>query len=88
MKSKYSFEIMELDDSIVAVPVGDNAAELHAVLNINEEAKRILELLREDTTSDQIVSQLMKEYIGEEDHIRLLVDAYLDQLRQEGFLEE
>ena len=30
----------------------------------------------------------MKEYIGEEDHIRLLVDAYLDQLRQEGFLEE
>ena len=50
MKSKYTFEKLELDGQIVAVPVGDNASDLHAVLNLNEEAMRILELLKEETT--------------------------------------
>ncbi|MCR4621540.1 MAG: PqqD family protein [Clostridiales bacterium] len=88
MKCKYIFEKMELDGEIVAVPVGESAAELHAVLNVNEEAMRILELLREETTEDGIVAQLLKEYAGEKEEIAGLVSAYIDQLRQEGLLEE
>lgn len=88
MKSKYLFEKMELDDEIVAVPVGDGASELHAVLNLNEEAMRILELLQEETTEQDIVSQLLREYEGSEEEIRPLVHAYIDQLREEGLLEE
>ena len=88
MKSKYTFEKMELDGGIVAVPVGDDAAELHAVLNVNEEAMRILELLSEETTEESIVTQLLKEYVGDKEEIASLVHAYIDQLRQEGLLEE
>ena len=88
MKSKYIFEKMELDGEIVAVPVGDNADELHAVLNLNEEAMRILDLLREETTEQDIVSQLLREYEGTEEVIRPLVSAYIAQLREEGLLEE
>ena len=88
MKSKYSFEMMELDGETIAVPVGDNADELHAVVNVNEEAKRILELIQEETTVDRIVDQLMKEYEGEKAEIARLVSAYIEQLRQEGLLEE
>lgn len=88
MKSKYTFEKMELDGEIVAVPVGESAAELHAVLNVNEEAMRILELLREETTEEGIVAQLLKEYAGEKEEIAGLVSAYIDQLRREGLLEE
>ena len=88
MKSKYTFEKMELDDEIVAVPVGDSAAELHAVLNVNEEAMRILELLREETTVENIVVQLLKEYDGDKEEITALVNAYIEQLRHEGLLEE
>ena len=88
MKSKYTFEKMELDDSIVAVPVGESAADLHAVLNVNEEAMRILELLKEETTEEAIVAQLLKEYEGDKEEIASLVSAYIDQLRQEGLLEE
>lgn len=79
---------MELDGEIVAVPVGDGAAELHAVLNLNEEAMRILELLREETSEQQIVSQLLSEYKGTADEIQPLVHAFIEQLRQEGLLEE
>ncbi len=88
MKSKYYFEKMELDGEIVAVPVGENAADLHAVLNLNEEAMRILELLREETTEENIVAQLLKEYTCEKEEIAPLVSTYIDQLRQGGLLEE
>ena len=88
MKSKYTFEKMELDGEIVAVPVGDSAEDLHAVLNLNEEAMRILELLREETTEEDIVAQLLKEYEGEKEEIAPLVGTYIEQLRQEGLLEE
>ena len=88
MKSKYTFEKMELDDEFVAVPVGENAADLHAVLNVNEEAMRILELLQNETTEEEIVTQLMKEYSGAKEEIASLVSDYISQLRQEGLLEE
>jgi len=88
MKSKYTFEKMELDGEIVAVPVGEGAAELHAVLNVNEEAMRILELLQEETTEENIVAQLMKEYEGKKEEIAPLVSEYIRQLFQEGLLEE
>ena len=88
MKSKYTFERMELDDEIVAVPVGESAANFHAVLNLNEEAMRILELLQEENTEESIVAQLMKEYEGERNEIASLVSKYIEQLRQEGLLEE
>ena len=88
MKSKYCFERMELDGEIVAVPVGDNATDFHAVLNLNEEAMRILELLKEDTTEQEIVANLMLEYEGTADQIAPLVHEYIEQLRKEGLLEE
>lgn len=88
MKSKYTFEKMELDGEIVAVPVGESAADLHAILNVNEEAMRILELLQEETTVEAIVAQLLKEYEGNKEEIASLVSAYIDQLRQENLLEE
>ena len=88
MKSKYTFEKIELDGEIVAVPVGESAAELRAVLNVNEEAMRILELLQEETTEESIVAQLLKEFEGEGEEIAPLVSAFIEQLRQEGLLEE
>ena len=88
MKNKYTFERMELDGSIVAVPVGENAADFHAVLNLNEEAMRVLELLKEETTEEEIVSKLLLEYEGTREQISALVHVYIEQLRQEDLLEE
>jgi len=88
MKAKYVFEKMELNEEIVAVPVGQNADEFHAVLNLNEEAMRILELLQEETTEHDIIIQLLTEYDITEEKLKPLVHAYIDQLRQEGLLEE
>ena len=88
MKLKYCFEKMEIDGDIVAVPVGENANELHSILNLNEVAMRILEMLHEDTTEKDIVSQLLLEYECGKDEAEKAVHSFVDQLRQESLLEE
>ncbi len=88
MKLKYHFEKMEIEDEIVAVPVGENANELHSVLNLNEVAMRILELLHEETTEEEIVSHLLLEYEGEKAAVEKAVQSFVAQLRQENLLEE
>lgn len=88
MRIKYSFEKMELDGDIIAVPVGESASDFHVVLNLNEEAMRIIELLKEDTTEQAIISQLLSEYSDPEEKIQPLVHAYIEQLHREGLLEE
>lgn len=86
MKSKYILEKMELDGEIIAVPVGENASELHAVLNLNEEAMRILELLQQETTEDEIMDVLLQEYAGDPEEIRAYVRQFLKKLEEEGLL--
>ena len=88
MKNKYIFEKMELDGEIVAVPVGENASEVHAVLNVNDVAMRILELLQEETTEDKIVAQLSSEYEDDGIDIAASVHEFIEQLKQEGIIEE
>lgn len=88
MKSKYVFEKMELDGDIVAVPVGEKADELHAVLNLNEIAMRILEILQKETTIQEIVKQILAEYDCTEAEASEAVNEYIQELRKEGLLEE
>ena len=88
MKSKYTFEKMELDGEIVAVPVGKGAADFRAVLYVNEEAMRILELLQKETAEQDILKQLVSEYASTKEEIYPLVHAYIEQLRKEELLEE
>lgn len=87
MKLKYSFEIMELDDEIVAVPVGRNANELHSILNLNEVGKRIIEILHEEITEEDLVSRLLSEYVGAKDDVEKAVHLFVEQLRQEKLLD-
>lgn len=88
MKSKYTFEKMELDGQIVAVPVGENATDLHAVLNLNEEALSILECLKEEITEEGIINRLLSEYDSTEDELKPLVHVFIEQLRQEKIIED
>ena len=87
MKTKFSFEVMDLDDGLVAVPVGVNANKLQAVLKVNETAIAILKLLENETTEEQIVDSLLQEYSGEKAEISKHVHEYIDKLIEEGIVE-
>ena len=87
MKLKYEFETVEIDGEIMAVPVGDNADELHAMLRLNETAAAILGLLKEETTEQAVIDGILAEYEGDPAEIAAQVRAYLQTLRDNGVLE-
>ena len=87
MKAKYSFEIMDLDDGLVAVPVGNGAEQYRGVLKINETAASILDLLKQDTDESSIVDALLKEYSGDRETISNYVHDYIGKLIEEGIVE-
>ena len=87
MKAKYSFEIMELDDGQVAVPVGDGADQFHGVLKVNETAVAILKQLEQDVTENEIVEALLLEYSGEKMQIADYVHEFLEKLIAEDIVE-
>ena len=87
MKTKFSLEVMELDDGMVAVPVGDGASQFHGVLKVNETAVSILKLLEKETTEEAIVDELLKEYAGEKEQMAGYVHEFVQKLIDEGIVE-
>jgi hypothetical protein len=86
MKAKYTFEIMEIDDQMMAVPVGEEADELHGILKLNESAAAILELLKEETSEEEIVQKLLEKYESSEEEMKNYVHDYLAELEKAGLL--
>jgi len=62
MRLKCDFEVMDLNEEKIAVPVGDNATLFHGVIKLNDTAALILKLLKEDTSEEAIVEALLAEY--------------------------
>ena len=87
MKTKFGFEIMDLDDGLVAVPVGDGASQFHGVLKVNGTAAEIIKLLEKDITEDQITDALLLEYEGEKEQMMKYVHEFVETLTTEGIVE-
>lgn len=87
MKSKYNFEFMEIDDKVMAVPIGGAAENLKAVLRLNDTAVDILKALSEDVTETQLISQLSEKYQVDETEIKKVVHDFVLELVREGIVE-
>lgn len=88
MKLKYEFKTMEIVDELVAVPTGDSALEFRGAIQLNGVAADILEQLKNDTTEEQVIEALLKEYDASREDIAESVHRTVETLRAEGMLEE
>lgn len=86
MKLKYTFEMMEIDDEIVAVPVGDNANTLHGIVKLNGTGAEILKMIQEEKTESEIVSALSEKYGSPIDEIWGYVSHFLRQMASAGLV--
>lgn len=86
MHLRYAFETVELDDQIVAVPVGDSSAKLHAILKLNKTAAFIFELLKNDVTEEEIVEALLDEYDESREKIVSDTHKYVEDFKEKGLL--
>lgn len=85
-KLKYTFETMELDDVLVAVPVEEGASEFHGVIKLNETAAYIFRLLQDEITEEQIIDAVAREYDAPKREIASDVKEYLEDFKQHGVL--
>ena len=87
MKLKYQFEFMEMDDKIVAVPIGEGADDFHGVIKLNDSAAAIFELLTQDTTAEAVVDALAQKYDTPRAELTAFVTKYITELQAEGLLD-
>lgn len=86
MKLNYSFELMEMDDEVVAVPVGDNAGKLHGIVKLNATGAEILKMLQEEKSESEIVEELGKKYDSSPEEIKEFVSVFLKQMTDAGLI--
>ena len=88
MRLVFDFEIVDMGNEIIAVPVGNNAKEISGVLKLNKTGLEVLQLLKEGRTSDDIITLLSSKYDNEHIEIKRMVEKYIDNLVELGLLFE
>ena len=88
MKLKYTFDSVDMGEEIIAVPVGEGSIPVHGVLKLNKEGCEILDLLKTDTTEEQIVSALTAKYENERDQLAGYVHGVVETLQNANLLDE
>ena len=88
MKLKYNFVINQVADQMVAVPIGDDLGEFNGFIKMNDVGADIFDLLKEDTTVDEMVEALKVKYTdATEEEVRENVVDFTDKLKESGILD-
>ena len=82
MKLKYEFEIVDMGDEFVAVPVGKKANQLGGVLKLNKTGVEILDCLSKDITEDGLISFLSDKYDNSIESIENIVHDTIKEFRK------
>lgn len=87
MKLKYNFVINNVAGETVAVSVGDNDGRFNGYIKLNETGAFIFKMLTKDTTREDIINALMKEYPdATQDDATESVDELLEKLNKAELL--
>ena len=84
MKLNCELQIMDLDGTPMAIPVGSK--DFCGVLRINGITADILKLLETDTSEDSIVKALKKEYNATEEQLLHSVEKVISVLKENNLL--
>ena len=87
MKVKEDFLLRKVAGCYVVVPVGRATVDFNGMLNLNETGAFLWEKLQNDTTKEELVDSLLKEYEISEDIASRDVDVYIKKLEDAGLIE-
>ena len=86
MKLKDNFITQDIDGTQFLVAVGETS--FNGIVRNNGTAAEIVDLLKEETTKEQIVDEMCAKYDAPRERIAADVDKILEKLRSIGALEE
>lgn len=88
MKVKEGFLKRQIGDRVVVVPIGEASNDFHGMINLNETAGEMWELLQEETDEERVLNAIMEKYEVEYDRAKNSLEKFLNDLRDAGVLEE
>lgn len=88
MKIKKDFILREIAGDYVLVPVGKTALEFNGMLTVNETGVLLWNLLREGTTTAELVQAVLEEYETDEATAKADVEEYIALLQEKNIIEE
>ena len=88
MKLLCEFEIRDMGEAYLAVPVGDDAYKFRCVLRLNADAAQMLQLIQESNTPEETLDKLCAVHPDENrDTLAEALRDFLNQLIQEYILQ-
>lgn len=86
MKLKYTFAISDVAGQTVAIPVDSGYGE-QSIIKTNDTGAYILNLLKQDITINDIISQIKKDFETEsEEALETTVNKFIDSLKAADLL--
>ena len=87
MQLKYQFVFQQVGPKYMGVAVGESAKRFSGMLQLNEMGHDIVSKMTGETTRDEIVDQLLKEYDSDRATLEGYVDKVVAYLDSEGVLD-
>jgi len=88
MRLKYMFELIELDDWTIAIPVGEQSHEVQGVIKLNKTAAYIFDLLRDEVTENTIIMALEKKYDATHSQLEEDVHKCIETFKARGIITD
>lgn len=88
MKLKEGFLLHHVGEEHMVVATGEAGKVFHGLVRNNATANFIFERLLQETTEEQIVSEMMEKYDASKEQIASDVKRIIQQIREAGFLDE
>ena len=87
MKLKEGFLLRRVAGQTVVLPSGAEL-DLNMMISLNETGAFLWERLQDETDGDALAAALLAEYDVDEETARKSVAAFVQKLRENGFLQE
>ena len=88
MKLKDGVLLHKTGDEYMGITQGDAAESFNGLIRNNETANYIMELLQDDTTEEQIVSNMLERYDVSEEILQKDVHSIFEKLSKENLIHE
>ena len=88
MKQNPDFIITDVADSHILVPVGKSAVNFNSIISLNDMGQTVWNMLENETSTDEIVKNILAEYEVSEEQARKDIESFLAKLRENGCIED
>lgn len=86
MKIVDGFVLKNIADTNVVVPLGSNTVSFRSVISLNDTGAFLWKLLEKDTTEEELLSAMLKEYDIDEQTAKSDINEFLANMKQANLL--